>query len=67
MINIFRTRSTSRARTVGVLGQHDNAEAEMPGMLGIVLRAPALSIDGLAEDFLQLIGFSDELDLLNQT
>jgi hypothetical protein len=48
---------------VGMLGEHDDHEREMPGVLGAVLGAAALGDDGLAEDLLQLVHLDDEGDL----
>jgi hypothetical protein len=49
-----------------VFGEHHNAEAKSPGVLGIVLGAAALGVNCLAEDFLQLVAFDDEGDLLGE-
>ncbi len=53
-------------RDVGVFGEHHDAEAESPGVLGVVLGATALGVDRLAEDFLQLVALDDEGDLLGE-
>ena len=46
--------------------EHDDAEAEMPGMLCIVLRAAAARVEGLTKDLLQLVTFGNEFDLLRK-
>ncbi len=51
------------AADIRVLGEDDHAEAEMPGVLGVVFGAAALGVERLPEDFLQLIALGDELDL----
>jgi hypothetical protein len=35
-------------------------------MLRVVLCPPALRVDGLAEDFLQLVALGDEIDLARE-
>ena len=54
-------------RMIGVLGEDDDTQAEMPGVLGVVFRPPAPGGDCLAEDVLELVDLSDELDLAAQT
>src|ERR1039457_5082863 len=49
---------------VRVLGQHDCGEAEVPGMLGVVLRAAALGAERLPEYLLKLVDLQDETHLL---
>lgn len=51
---------------VGVLGEDDDAEAERPGVLGVVFGAAALGVDGLPENLLQPIAFGDELNLADE-
>jgi len=46
--------------------EHDDAKAEMPGMLGIVLRAAAARVESLTKDLLQLVTFGNEFDLLRK-
>ena len=62
----FQDVEDVEARPVGVLGEHDDAEAEMPRMLGVVLGAAALGVERLAEDFLQLVALGDEPDLADE-
>ena len=52
---------------VGVLGEHDDHQREVPGMLGAVLGAAALGQDGLPEDLFQLVDLGDEGDLAAET
>ena len=46
--------------------EHDDAKAEMPGMLRIVLRAAAARVERLTKDLLQLVTFGNEFDLLRK-
>ena len=47
-----------------MLGEGDDHQREMPAVLSAVLIASALREHGLAEDFLQFIGFDNEAHLL---
>ena len=51
---------------VGVLGKEQYQKAEMPGVFGIVLLPTAVDQEGLTEDFLQLVGFHEKVDLAIQ-
>ena len=48
---------------VGVLGEGDDHQGKMPRVFGAVFRPAALGHVGLAENFLQLVGFDDEAHL----
>lgn len=52
---------------VGVFGEDDDAEAEGPGVFGVVLGTTALRVDRLAEYFLQFVALGDEGNLLGET
>ena len=52
---------------VGVFGEHDDHEAEVPGVLGVVFGAAAVEQVGLAEDFFEFIDLEDEGDLVAET
>lgn len=50
-----------------MLGEHDDHEAEVPGVLGVVFGAAAVEQVGLAEDFFEFINLEDEGDLAAET
>ena len=51
---------------VGVFGEDDNAEAEVPRVFGVVFGATAPRVHRLAEDLLEPVAFGDEFDLLRE-
>ena len=52
---------------VAVFGEDDHEQRQVPGMLGVVFAASALSHERLPEDFFQFIRLDDEADLLSQS
>ena len=50
-------------RPVGVFGQGNDQQAQMPRVFGVILGPPAVDEHGLPEDLLQLVDFNNEADL----
>jgi len=56
-----------QAGMIGVPGQDDDRQAEVPGVFRVVLRPPALGAKRLPEYLLQLVDLDYEPDLLFKT
>ncbi|GAA3526954.1 hypothetical protein GCM10022263_14530 [Nocardioides daeguensis] len=54
-------------RLVGVLGEQDHHQGEVPGVLGVVLATIVGTQPRRAKDRLQLVGLGDEAQLRTQT
>ena len=63
----FENAQDVEGEGVGVFGEHDDHEAEVPGVLGVAFGAAAVEQVGLAEDFFEFIDLEDEGDLVAET
>lgn len=52
---------------VAMLGENDDEERQVPGVLCVVFAASTLRDKRLPEDFLEFVHFDDEADLLGQS
>ncbi len=51
---------------VRMFRKDDDAETEVPGVLGVVFGSAALRVDRLAKNFLQFVALGNELDLMRE-